>query len=420
MHKGSSAQRVALLSLHSSPIAPLGRSDAGGMNLYVRRLATGLGEAGMRVDVFTRRTDGRTPEIMNLGDGVRLINLSAGPRRRLPKHVLPLHLPALSAALREFADREQITYDLLHSHYWISGMAAVRYRVQAGIDVPCVHMFHTLSKLKEFYSCGPDPTDSALRADGERCLMGRVDAVVGGTDSELEDMSRLYGRTPARYVTIPPGVDLDLFAPLDTSVSRQRIGVRAKRVILFVGRLDRLKGLDLLLRATSQLPPGLLQDLKLLLVGAQERASGREPRYRKLAERLGLGNVVEFRGKVEQSDLPAYYSAADICAIPSSYESFGMVAIESMACQTPPVAFRVGGLATTITSGRTGILAAHGSAEEFGNALRSALTSSTLEEMGRRGRMSVQRYTWERTTRSTLSLYDEMLSDSDYAYRLER
>jgi D-inositol-3-phosphate glycosyltransferase len=381
------------------------------MNLYVRRLAGELSARGWNVDVFTRRHDRGLPDSALLDGGGRIVHLAAGPLRRVPKNALPQHLPALVSAFGQFLAREGKTYDVLHSHYWLSGLAAMRYYALSGHAVPHIHMFHTLARLKERYSGAPDPSEASLRPDGERCLIGRADVIVGATDGEREDMTALYGRSPRRYEVIPPGVDLDLFYPRDTYLSRSALGIRARRVILFVGRQDRLKGLETLLRAIRGLPDALREDLQVLVAGGPDRLGPGYVAERALAADLGLGDLVCFRGQIPQAELPLYYSAASVCAVPSAYESFGMVAIESMACQTPVVAFRVGGLATTIADGRTGFLAPPGNAREYTQCLGEALASADLVSMGRRARMSVQRYTWDRTADRTASLYEDLIGE---------
>src|SRR5947209_7994016 len=405
-------RRVALLSLHSSPVAPPGLSDVGGMNVYVRRLATELTSRRWEVDVFTRRTDRSAPDAVPVDGGGRLVHLTAGPPRRIPKSALPLHLPALVSAFGAFLEREGRSYDVLHSHYWLSGLAAMRYHALAGHPAPHVHMFHTLARLKERYGGGTDDNDSTLRPDGERCLIGRADVIVGATEEERTDMIALYGKTPRRYEIIPPGVDLDLFYPRDPIMCRSILGVRAGRVILFVGRQDKLKGLETLLHAVRALPDPVLDDLQVLVVGGRDAlpASGRGPEHRLVAQ-LGLDRIVSFQGTVSQLELPVYYSAATLCAVPSAYESFGMVAIEAMACQTPVVAFRVGGLATTIAHGRTGLLAAPGNVDEYALRLHEGLTTADLSLMGRRARMSVQRYRWERAAGATADLYEDLIGE---------
>jgi D-inositol-3-phosphate glycosyltransferase len=402
-------RRVGILSLHSSPLAPLGSTDAGGMNLYVRRLAEQLQMLDIQADVFTRRTDPRVPEIAYSDAGSRVIHLPAGPARPLPKSLLPLRIPALVRAFQAFTEREGIEYDVLHSHYWLSGLAALRCREDSG--TPVVHMFHTLAKVKEDYFGWSDPADSALRDDGERCLIHAADAVVGATESERCEMERLYGRSPREFRAIPPGVDVEIFRPQDKQKSRDALGIDAERVILFVGRLERIKNLHVLLKAVADLSRDL--PCRLVVVGgSSNQKAGAE--LKSVARRLGIAQAVDFRGVVGQSELPRYYSAADICAIPSAYESFGMAALESMACQTPVVAFAVGGLATTIKDGKTGFLAEPGSTIDFADKLRHALQSAELDSIGRQARLSVQRFTWPTVAQRTLDLYQRVKADQLY------
>jgi D-inositol-3-phosphate glycosyltransferase len=399
--------RVALFSMHSSPLATVGSTDVGGMNVHVRRLADEMSRRGIRVDVFTRRTDAAAPSIMRTTDGTRIVQLCAGPRREVPKSVLPLHIPSMASAFLEFTKRECISYDVLHSHYWISGLVALRAQCQVG--APVLHMFHTLSKVKELYAGGLDVTDSALRSDGERQVAGCADRVIGATGLEKEQLEKLYGVGLRSFSVIPPGVDMDLFSPRRKSDSRQQLGVQGKHVILFVGRPDRIKGLDLLLNSVKKLDPTILSATKLLIVGEAEP----EPRgrYARMVENLNLGDVVEFRGIVPQCQLPLYYSAADVCAMPSVYESFGMVAIEALACQTPVVGFKLGGVATTVRNGNTGFLAKPGDADDLAAQLDHALQSHRLGEMGRAGRLSVRKYQWSMIVERTLDLYEEVVTE---------
>ncbi len=416
MHRDLGVNRLALLSLHSSPLAPIGSAYAGGMNVYVRRMADELSRRGIRVDVFTRRTDRRAPEIVRTKDGARIIHLEGGPPRELPKSVLPLHIPALAASFRAFMERERLCYDALHTHYWLSGLVGLRCRHVA--DAPIIHMFHTLSKVKEFYTGRPDPTDSALRFDGERAVIAGADIVVGATEMEREQMERLYGCTPASFAVIPLGVDLDLFRPRERQECRHLLNIDADRLILFVGRPVHIKGLHILLHAVAALDPSVKCGLKLVVVGDSGREHSQvEPRYRRMVRAFGLQDMVQFRGTVSQEELAHYYSAADICAMPSAYESFGMVAVESMACQTPVVAFAVGGPASTVKDGQTGFLARPGDQLDYTAKLRQALTSPRLLEMGRRARLSVQPYEWSTVVERTLDLYERVATGSLLCYR---
>jgi D-inositol-3-phosphate glycosyltransferase len=383
------------------------------MNLYVRRLGDELAQMGLDVDIFTRRTDALSDEIVEQPSGSRIVHLDAGPRRWLPKGALGPYVPAMASAMRSFTTREGIEYDLLHSHYWLSGLTATRFRAGKSHPNPLVHMFHTLSRLKEFYGGEEDGQDSEQRHDSERCLIGRANVIIGATESEGADMERLYRRKAAQFRVIPPGVDMELFRPRGKRESRQRLGIRARRLILFVGRLDRLKGLDTLLRAVRALPLSERTGLRLMVAGGYERSNAKR-RFQRMVQRLELEDVVDFRGKIRQEELPYYYSAADVCAMPSAYESFGMVALEAMACQTPVVAFRVGGLGSTIEDRRTGFLVPAGSEDAYRAALAEALSHPQLETLGRRARLSIQPYSWERTARLTLDLYEEVLEEYRY------
>lgn len=406
--------QVALLSIHSSPLAPVGTEHAGGMNIYVRKLADELAQQDIEVDVFTRRTDPAAPEILTLPSGARVVNLKAGPARPLPKSVLPMHIPAVIDAFRQFTLRERRSYDVLHSHYWLSGFVAARCRPDA--SVPVVHMFHTLSLVKELYHGGPDPHDTALRRDGERCVIGSADAIVGATAEEEAYMTRLYGRTPKRFDVIPPGVDLDLFRPLGRRQSRKELGIEPGRVMLFVGRADRIKGLHMLLSAAAEIRDRLPEPLRLIIVGT----GGNRAAHRSISAasaRLGLQDVVDIRGTVAHEDLPRFYSAADVLAMPSAYESFGMAAVEAMACGTPVVAFRVGGLAETVCHGFTGYLAPPGDRHELARLLETVLTQGDADRLGRQARIAAHRYRWQNVAARTLDLYDDLLYQQRFAYR---
>jgi D-inositol-3-phosphate glycosyltransferase len=407
--------RVALLSIHSSPLARVGSGTAGGMNVYVQRLADGLARCGIQADMFTRRLDPHAPDVLTTESGARLIHLNMGPPRPLPKSVLPLHVPAAVESMRAFMRREDIAYDVLHSHYWLSGLVATR--VRSDERVPIVHMFHTLSRVKEFTFGRPDPDDSALRPDGERCVINHADVIVGATDEEREYIERLYVRRPAQYAVIPPGVDLDCFSPLDRLEARRALQIDGDRVVLFVGRLDRAKGLDIMLEAASEVRRTLGDGLRVIVLGHDPEGERRLlARYKRQVARLGLEGQVQFRGVVPQSELSLYYCAADVLAVPSAYESFGMAAVEAMACQTPVVAFATGGLRAIVKDGKTGYLAAPGDRSDFARTLARALQSADLSQMGRQARLVAQRYRWESVTQRTVALYESLLHERYFSY----
>lgn len=405
-----SPTRVGLLSIHSSPFAPLGSRDAGGMNLYIQKLALGLGELGFQVDVLTRRSDPRSACVQEVGRNTRLIQLDGGPAKPVPKSVLPLFVPQLADSFRCFIQNDGLEYDVVHGHYWLSGLVAARHKEESG--TPVVQMFHTLARIKEFYYGQPDPADSMLRADGERSIIERADAVIGATWGELDEMSRLYGRAPTIYEVIPPGVDTELFQPLDQRKARRSLGLPMDgRIVLFVGRLDPIKGLERLMRSIAEIRGRVPGPLTCLVVG--EHGPGERDalaRYRGFAMKLGIADAVCFHDIVDQPRLRQIYAAADVCAVPSAYESFGMVAIEAMACQTPVVAYRVGGLAATVRDGDTGYLAQPGSQQDFSEKLARAIADTDrLRTMGRRARLSVQRYRWQCAAERTAALYRRVI-----------
>lgn len=411
-----SLKRVALLSLHSSPIAPLGRSDAGGMNLYVRRLADELAHLGMSVDMFTRRTDTRSADVIDLGPRTRLIQLTAGPPTIEPRARLPEFIPALTQGLRCFARTHRLAYEVIHCHYWLSGLVGLQCR--AALDAPVVSMFHTLSKVKAQYAVDGVGLDSTARLDGERTVLTESDAIVGATELERVQLARLYGCVPRDFTVIPPGVDMTLFRPRSTRESRRKLEIDAERVVLFVGRLDPMKRLDLLLRSVSLLSRPQRNGLRVVIVGGnddQDRMAA--SCFRAMAHDLGIADLVEFRSNVPQEELPLYYSAATVCAVPSAYESFGMVALEAMSCGTPVVAFNVGGIATTVQDGRTGFLVRAGNVIEFARKLGDALDLDSLQAMGQAARASVQRYEWKTIGLRTQFLYERVAAA--YADRTE-
>jgi D-inositol-3-phosphate glycosyltransferase len=374
------------------------------MNLYVRRLAEDLAGRGVEVDVFTRRTDRTTPREIISPAGARFIHLDAGPARRLPKSVLPLHVPAMVRALRDAVERDGAEYDVVHAHYWLSGMVGIRSR--AWLEAPVVTMFHTLSKVKERYAGITDAGDSDLRGAGERCVIAGSDAVIGATAGEGDLMRELYGIAPRRYEVISPGVDLDRFGPLDRATSRLALGLGSEAIILFVGRFDPMKGADRLLRAFALVRDRLPCGTRLLLAGG-----GRESRaLRRLATSLGLDDAVDFRGVVSPEEVSLYYSAADVCAVPSVYESFGMAAVEAMACGTPVVAFAVGGLAETVRDGRSGLLVPPGDEHAFADALVRALEPHMNASLRRHARGAMRSRSWDRGVSDLLALYDDLAS----------
>ncbi|MHB1414154.1 MAG: glycosyltransferase [Chloroflexota bacterium] len=403
--------RIAMISVHSCPLGRLGSKDTGGMNVYVRELAAELARAGLRVDVYTRKLDPRDPLVAEMAPGVRLVRLEAGDPGPTDKNDLLAHLPQFIAGLDEYRRRQGLVYDLVHSHYWLSALAGMR--LAKAWAVPHVVMFHTLGEVKN--RCGAPGQESALRIDGERLAIHAADRIVAASEDERAHLARLYAADPRRVTVIPCGVNLGLFQPADKAEARSLLGLNGKRVLLFVGRMDPLKGLDLLLHATAMLLPEM-PDLHLVAVGGDAAPESEESRVRRLAADLGLQDRVDFVGAIPQTALPAYYNAADICAVPSFYESFGLVAVEALASGTPVVASRVGGLPNVVKHGENGLLVERRTAEDFAASLGGLLRDEAKRgHLAARARASVQPLAWRAIARRVLHTYQGALVEREAA-----
>ena len=380
--------RLALLSFHGCPVARLGEKDTGGMNVYVLQLARELARLGNQVDVYTRYHDPQDPQIVELGDGARVIHLKAGPYDGT-KETLYEYIPEFIYNLRGFLRSEPIAYDLIHSHYWLSGRVGMVLSRDWG--VPHVATFHTLARTKLRARAGENETE--LRLAVEKRVMDSADAIVVSTALEKEDLVQLYRARPHNVHVIPAGVDLEMFRPMDQTRARQALGLSEKRVILYVGRLEPLKGVDLLINTVPFLEdPG---DTRLMVVGGQPGKDKELHRLKALASRLGIQEKVTFTGALKQAELPNYYNAADVFVLPSHYESFGLVALEAMACGTPVVVSRVGGLKTFVRDGETGYLIPWRTPEPFAQRMDVLLANPALRKtMGKAARAKAQEMSW--------------------------
>jgi len=406
-------RRVAMISYHTSPLAPLGGSETGGMNVYVRHLSRELGRRGFLVDVFTRRQDASTPDVIEDGENVRVVHLEAGPRRPVDKGRLHQHLGEFEENLVGFASAQGgqgLTYDLLHSHYWLSGWVALRLQERWGL--PHVTMFHTLGEVKN--RARITEREAPLRIGVEQRLARQADRIVCASQHEKHLLARLYGADPERIAVVPCGVDLNLFRPQDKEAARRALGpplAGDERIILFVGRIEPLKGIDILINAVAQL--GEESDFHVLIVGGDRRSRQQVSHLQELASDLGIGERVCFLGAVDHEQLPLYYNAADVCVVPSYYESFGLVALEAMACGTPVVASRVGGLTGTVRDGETGYLISWRCPEPFAERLELLLGNEALRRrFGEAAREVVERYRWANVAEAVVGLYRELLGEA--------
>lgn len=395
---------IALLSYHSSPLAQPGRGDAGGMNVYVREVALELGRRGYQVDIFTRRQDRRSPDLLSLGPGVMVINLTAGEPKPLSRQELIRPLPCFLRGLLAFGG-DHPPYRLVHSHYWLSASAGAIVSRRWG--VPHVATFHTLGEVKNrAYPPLPEPE---VRIRAERAVVGKADRIVCCSQAERALLLEIYGAEPSRVTVVPCGVDLERFRPLEKGQARQLLGLPQRPTLLYVGRLEPLKGVDLLLGAAAQLGEGA--DFQLLIVGGERRPGGERRRLQGLARRLGLDGRAAFLGPVPHQRLPLYYSAADVLLAPSYYESFGMAALEAMACGTPVVAAQVGGLAALIDEGQTGYLVPGHRPEPFAQRLAALLGDPGLRRrLGVAARAAAEAFPWRAVADDLEEVYSGLLA----------
>ncbi len=401
----SKTRRVAIISTHTSPLASLGGREAGGMNVYVRQLSRLLGRRGYLVDVFTRRSDKESPEIAPVAKNVRLVHLRAGPERPVEKEQLRRYVSEFERNLVRFQEENGLRYDIIHSHYWLSGWVAQRLKERWG--VPHVAMFHTLGEVKNRSRIAV--RESRYRIRVERRLAQSADRIVCASQHEKQLLERLYGADPDHIAVVPCGVDLDLFKPADKQSARKALGFTDEHIVLFVGRIEPLKGVDILISAAAQLEHE--PHVYVLIVGGDKRAQSQVDELQGLATGLGIGQRVWFLGAVDHEKLPLYYNAADVVVMPSHYESFGLVALEAMACGTPVVASRVGGLMSTVNDGETGYLVSGRYPGPFAHRLDLLLDNAELRRsLGQAAREAVEQFRWGNVVEAIDALYRELLA----------
>ncbi len=400
------AARVAFLTVHACPLAPPGRGKSGGMNVHVRQLARALGKMGILVDIFTR-SHGDEPEIIEyISDCVRVVHLPAG-EAEVPLEELYGCLPQFLEGVEEFQRENGLIYQAVHSHYWLSGW--VGQEMARNLNIPHLVTFHTLALIKMQSRAGEK--EPLQRQQTEREIMASASKIVAFSPHERDAMARLYGADPKRIELVPCGVDLSRFRPLDQEESRRRLGLNGDKVFLYVGRIESLKGVDLLVHTAAHLE--IPQGVRVLVVGGDDGQNQEVERLRQLAQDLDVAEVVDFVGQVDQEELPVYYSAADVCVVPSFYESFGLAALESMACGTPVVASRVGGLSTIIQHGHTGYLKSWRCPEAFANSLEMITSSkSLLESMGQAARRRAEGMGWDQVASAMAAHYESLATET--------
>ncbi len=405
-----------MLSYHTCPLATLGGKDTGGMNVYVRDLTRELGRQGVHVDVFTRSQDEHVPHVLHdLGYGNRVVHVPAGPESPLSKLEMSHHLPEFVQGIEAFAAEKGLRYDLIHSHYWQSGLAAES--LAGHWQVPVVHMFHTLGEMKNRIATSAAEKEGPQRLEGERRVLARADRIIAATLAEQAQLQWLYKADARKITIIPPGVDLGHFYPIPPDEAREFIGIPSKdRMLLFVGRIEPLKGLDTLIRAMACLrvrEPD--RPAYLAVIGGDPQASPAEmsaemSRLQQLCRDLSMERTVVFLGKRGQDTLPYYYSAAELLVMPSLYESFGMVALEAMACGTPVIASQVGGLAFLVQDGLTGFHVPDGDHDALCDKLTRLLGDHHLrQQLAENAHLYARQYAWETVAGKIIAVYQDLL-----------
>lgn len=406
--------RVAMISMHTSPLAQPGIGDAGGMNIYVYNIATNLARQGIEVDIFTRATRPSQGEVVEVGENLRVINIVAGPYEGITKEELPTQLAAFSGGIVQFVKCEGVEYDLIHSHYWLSGQ--VGWLLREIWEIPLVHTAHTLAAVKNHHRSETDTPESEARRICEQQLVDNADCLVVNTSEETQDLVGHYDADADKISVIAPGTDTNLFTPgtaRATERSRRYLGIPLHaKVIAFVGRLQEFKGPQVLLRALAELlERDPERNVRVLMVGGASGAAASLDNYQNLARELGVAHRVRFMDPRPPAELVPVYQAADIVAVPSYNESFGLVAMEAQASGTPVVAARVGGLPIAVAEGETGLLVDGHNAEDWADALAQLLDDDDSRiRMGEDAVAHAANFSWAATAAKLASVYSEVLS----------
>jgi D-inositol-3-phosphate glycosyltransferase len=390
--------------MHTSPLAQPGAGDGGGMNVYVRALASALAGAGVECDVYTRSEDPAQPRFVDVEPGFRVVHVEAGPQAPMPRYELPGLVDTFIDQTARLLDTSE-PVEVLHANYWLSG--AVAHQLKHRLDLPMVATFHTLARVKADAGVDDDPGE---RARVEEAVIACSDLMLASTESERDQLAALYDAVPERVEVVPPGVDHSVFFPEDADVAKHRLGLDDRRVLLFAGRIQPLKGVGLAVRCLAALDDPAAM---LLVVGGPSGPDGDTElaRVHELANELGVAANVHFVPPRPHTSLADYYRAADVCVVPSRAESFGLVALEAAACGTPVVAASVGGLRSLVDDGETGFLV-----EERDPAAYAALVAKLLgdpalaAEMGAVASTRSRKYSWSITAARLRRLYGDLVA----------
>jgi D-inositol-3-phosphate glycosyltransferase len=411
--------RVAMLSVHTCPLAMLGGKKTGGMNVYVRDFSRELAKKGIEVDVFTRSEDDCQPMVRHdLGHGARVIHIAAGPEKPIPVPSIKGYLDDFASGLINLTRYENLEYDLIHSHYWLSGLVAEMVKPSWG-DIPVIQMFHTLGHMKNRIAQSESGRAPDERLAGERRVLSTADRIIAATQAEYAQLHWLYAADMEKVKVIPPGVDLERFAPIDKDTAKSRIGIDPdQRIILFAGRIEPLKGIDTLLCAMSLIQkhsPEVVENVSVEIVGGDpwsDDPSQEMARLQELRHDLGVTDIVTFLGARDQEVLPNHYAAAEMVVMPSHYESFGLVALEAMAMGIPVIASEVGGLAFLVKDGENGFLVPSRDPEALAERIFTLLMDDDCRgQLGTNAHKHAEGYAWPKIVDRMQTVYEDLLQN---------
>ncbi len=409
--------RIAILSVHTSPLHQPGTGDSGGMNVYIVETSKRLAQRGIEVEIFTRATSPKDEDNVELAPGVTVKHIPAGPFEGLRKEDLPAQLCAVTAGvLRAEANKREGFYDLLHSHYWLSGQ--VGWIAQERWGVPLVHTMHTMARVKNRNLADGDVPEPTIREIGEEQVVQTADRLVANTQTEAQELIELYGAEPERVHVVHPGVDLNNFVPGSKSEARHKLGLATNAaVMLFVGRIQPLKAPDVLLKAAAELirhQPELRNRLVVPICGGPSGTGlARPDALHELAAELGITENVIFEPPTNRARLVTWLQAADVCLVPSYNESFGLVALEAQACGTPVIAANVGGLPTAVSNNYSGLLVDGHNPHDWAHVLEKYFADPKLQEKLSAGALDhAAKFSWEATTERLIEVYEEAIDSS--------
>lgn len=403
---GRNELKIAMLSVHSCPMGRVGEENTGGMSVYIREVAREFGKLGHRVDVYTRSHEPTHDQVVEIGQNARLIHLVAG-EERIGKLEIYDHVETFARNIEDFRRRNGLRYDLIHSHYWLSGLAGKR--LHEWSSVPHVMGFHTLGAVKNAIGIGE--LEPELRVRAEKELVADCHRIIASTAKGKEDLIRYYGAVPAKVSIVHCGVNVSLFKPVMREIARSYTGLNGSGIILFVGRIVPQKGVDKLVRAMSCLRDK--QRMKLVVIGGDDcsKAEMEVQRLRDLARSLGIDGSVSFLGLVAHDELPFFYSAADVCVVPSYHESFGLVVLESLACGTPVVATKVGAAEGLVRPGKTGYLAKSNDPLDLAHSISQVMLNlNKYQKFASSIRASVMKYRWQNIADALIAEYRAVLA----------